>query len=376
LSLTIEHTLTAEEKISDHSAFTSLFREALLKAHELNASDIHIEPSFKELLIRIRVNGDLFTFKSLEKDYQLSFIQEVKRLCNLSIAISNRPQDTRVTLPSWNLALRVNSTPTLFGEKIVLRLLDMRTSFNIDDTGLDKSTKDQLLKAAQVKNGVLIVSGPTGSGKTRTLFSLLNSLDKKKKNIVTLEDPVEYTFEGINQIEIKSPLTFADGLRAILRQDPDIILVGEIRDFETADLCFKAAATGHLVISTLHANSAAKAIERLKNMGVDEYMIESNLNFSAAQRLVQKLCPHCSVKVSKDEVIKILGQEIEGIFRKKGQGSCHHCKGNGVSGRLPIMEHLSKNDFQSGKSSKGLRDHYLDLAKTQIVDITEVMNYE
>lgn len=376
MSLTIEHIKTSEEKIIEPSAFTSLFRESLFKAHELNASDIHIEPSFSELTIRIRVDGDLFTFKTLEKNYQLSFIQEVKRLCNLSIAISNKPQDSRINLPSWNLALRVNSTPTLFGEKIVLRLLDMTTSFDLEDTGLDQFTKESLLDAAKAKNGVIIVSGPTGSGKTRTLFSLLNSLDKKKKNIVTLEDPVEYTFSGINQIEIKPPLTFADGLRAILRQDPDIILVGEMRDYETADLCFKAAATGHLVISTLHANSAKKVVERLQNMGVDQYMIDSNLNFSAAQRLVQKLCPHCSVDVNKEEIRAILSNDIEGNFKKKGNTNCNHCDSTGVMGRVPIMEYLTKDDLEKSKTNKRLKDHYLDLAKKQIVDITEVTNYE
>lgn len=376
MSLTIENIQTSEEKIIEPSAFTSLFRESLLIAHELHASDIHIEPSFNGLTIRIRDNGDLFTFKTLEKNYQLSFIQEVKRLCNLSIAISNKPQDSRVNLPTWNLALRVNSTPTLFGEKIVLRLLDMTTSFDLNDTGLDQFTKSSLLDAAKVKNGVIIVSGPTGSGKTRTLFSLLNSLDKKKKNIVTLEDPVEYTFSGINQIEIKSPLSFADGLRAILRQDPDIILVGEMRDHETADLCFKAAATGHLVISTLHANSAKKVVERLQNMGVDQYMIDSNLNFSAAQRLAQKLCPHCATDVNKEELEVILGKDIEGNFKRKGNIQCHHCDSTGVMGRIPIMEFLTKDDLENNKTNQTLKDHYLDLAKKQIVDITEVTNYE
>lgn len=379
MSLTIAKIKTSEEKISHEGAFSSLFRESLLKAVELNASDIHIEPSNHKLLIRIRVNGDLFTFKSLDKDYQLSFIQEVKSLSNLSIAISNRPQDSRISLPSWNLALRVNSTPTLFGEKIVLRLLDMKTKFNLADTGLDSSTQVNLLKACKNQNGVIIVSGPTGSGKTRTLFSLLNSLDKKRKNIVTLEDPVEYTFEGINQIEIKHPLTFSDGLRAILRQDPDIILVGEIRDFETADLCFKAASTGHLVISTLHANNAYKVVERLTNMGIDPYLIESNLNLSAAQRLVQKICPHCSISVSKKDLYQYIQIDLDGNFKTIGSG-CKRCENTGVIGRMPMMEYLTKEDLKISidKNNKfvSLYENFLSLAKKGLVDIKEVYQYE
>ena len=358
--LTIEYKETSEEKIQNCAPYTSLFRDALKEAHRLSASDIHIEPVADGLQIRIRVNGDLFTYKSLGFDHRQSFIQEVKRLSNLSIAISNRPQDSRLSLPTWKLALRVNSTPTLYGEKVVLRLLDMTTDFDLATVNLSENIVDDLKVAAQEKNGVIIVSGPTGSGKTRTLFSLLNSLDKERKNIVSLEDPVEYTFKGINQIEIKEPLSFADGLRAILRQDPDVILVGEIRDYETADLCFKAAATGHLVISTLHANSAVKVIERLRNMGVEDYMINSNLKFSAAQRLVKKLCQACSIEA--------------GNGRSRNPHGCRYCK-NGISGRVPVMEYLTKDELSNDDKlvpKVTLAQEYMKKASKGLIDIKEV----
>ena len=378
MQLTIEYKQTNEEKIASCGPYTSLFREVLQEAKRESASDIHIEPQATGLAIRIRINGDLFTHKILPRDYRQSFIQEVKRLCDLSIAVSNKPQDSRLSLPSWKMALRVNSTPTLYGEKIVLRLLDMTTDFDLESINLSEDVASDLKNSANEKNGVIIVSGPTGSGKTRTLFSLLNSLDKEKKNIISLEDPVEYTFNGINQIEIKDSLSFADGLRAILRQDPDVILVGEIRDFETADLCFKASATGHLVISTLHANSSVKVIERLKNMGVEEYMIESNLKFSAAQRLVKRICPSCSKK-AKDQVVRQIQAlapfVFKGDFRKTNPKGCPKCK-NGIIGRIPLMEYLTKSELsdQTVKPKKSLLDECILKAKNGLIDYEEVLN--
>ncbi len=374
--ITIEHRQTNEEKLSAIAPYTSLFRDALKEAHRLLASDIHIEPTTDGLQIRIRVNGDLYTYKELGVEHRQSFIQEVKRLSNLSIAISTRPQDSRLSLPSWNLALRVNSTPTLYGEKIVLRLLDMTTDFDLSTTSLSDDVITDLKIAATEKNGVIIISGPTGSGKSRTLFSLLNSLEKKTKNIVSLEDPIEYIFKGISQIEIKKSLSFADGLRAILRQDPDIILVGEIRDFETADLCFKAAATGHLVISTLHANSSTKVIERLKNMGVDEYMIQSNLKFSAAQRLVKKLCSYCAFVPNKEDLSNNPAFNLSSVRTQNHQG-CSHCT-NGITGRLPVMEYLTKNelkDAQNLKPKRSLRQECLNKANQGLIDYKEVLAY-
>ncbi len=378
--LTFEHRESSEDKIKNIAPYTSVFREALIKAKEINASDIHIEPNIEGLNIRLRVNGDLFSYKSLVKDHRQSFIQEVKRLSNLSIAISNRPQDSRLSLPSWNLALRVNSTPILYGEKIVLRLLDMTTEFDLDSTDLSSDVINDLKLATKSKDGVIIISGPTGSGKTRTIFSLLNSINKEKKNIVTLEDPIEYTFKGINQIEINKNLSFANGLRAILRQDPDVILVGEIRDYETADLCFKASATGHLVISTLHANSAIKVIERLKNMGVEDYMINSNLKFSAAQRLVKKLCPFCSLEASKNKILeneRFAALKVNNL-RTKNLNGCSKCQ-NGIIGRLPVMEYLTDHELAKKeilRPKKSILDEYIVKANNGLIDFKEVQYCE
>ncbi|MCP3930866.1 MAG: Flp pilus assembly complex ATPase component [Oligoflexia bacterium] len=375
-NLTIEYKETNEEMLSNKSPYTSLFRDSLKKALEVKASDVHIEPLVDGLNIRIRQNGDLLIFKNLEKEHRQSFIQEVKRLSNLSIAISNKPQDSRLSLPSWNLSLRVNSTPTIYGEKIVLRLLDMTTDFNLETSNLSQNAISDLESAAKEKNGVIIVSGPTGSGKTRTLFSLLNSLDRKKLNIVSLEDPVEYTFKGINQIEIKKSLSFADGLRAILRQDPDVILVGEIRDHETADLCFKAAATGHLVISTLHANSATKVVERLMNMGVEEYMLRSNLKFSAAQRLLKKVCPHCSSDSSKDEVDQLNNELMINLTRLRQRSSgCNYCS-EGIIGRIPVMEYLTKDEINNNSSPRrSFLNELEEKASLGVIDKMEVINF-
>ena len=375
-NLTIEHKETNEEMLRNKTPYTSLFRDSLKKALETKASDIHIEPLVDGLNIRIRQNGDLTTFKTLGKEHRQSFIQEVKRLSNLSIAISNKPQDSRLSLPSWKLSLRVNSTPTIYGEKIVLRLLDMTTEFDLISSNLSESAINDLTVAAKEKNGVIIVSGPTGSGKTRTLFSLLNSLNRKKLNIVSLEDPVEYTFKGINQIEIKKSLSFADGLRAILRQDPDVILVGEIRDQETADLCFKASATGHLVISTLHANSANKVIERLMNMGVEEYMVKSNLKFSAAQRLLKQTCPYCSKNLDKEAIEKVNTEFNLNLSSLKERGSgCEKCS-EGIIGRIPVMEYLTKEEINNNNTLR--RSFLIELeekASSGVIDKTEVINF-
>ncbi len=350
--------------ISTASPYASLFMDAISYAKANHISDIHVEPTADGVLLRMRMNGDLQDWKKLPLDYRQSFIQEVKRLSQISIAISNKPQDARLSLPHLKLALRVNSTPMLYGEKIVLRLLDLETTFDFSTSNLDPLCVSEIVKATQYKNGVMIFSGPTGSGKTRTLYTILNSLEKQKKNIVTLEDPIEYTFERINQIEINEKnISFSDGLRAILRQDPDVILVGEIRDSETADLCFKAASTGHLVLTSLHANSATKVIDRLLNLGVEKYMIESNLRFSAAQRLVKKLCPHCSLPHEGDEFLKTTNHN-----------GCDHCN-QGVIGRLPILEYLTREElnFNSPLTPKeSLQEATLKLARQGLVDATEV----
>ena len=339
--------LRDERAVGTDGPYLSLFRDILDIAQKEGASDIHIQPERNFVEIRLRVNGDMEVIKRLGVEHRQSFINETKRLCDLSIAISGEAQDGRVSLPTRKLDLRTSLIPTQYGEKIVLRLLDLSREFNLDHSGLDGGVVTELREALRAKNGVVIVSGPTGSGKTTLLYTLLCALDRVEKNVITLEDPIEYSIAGLTQVQVTPKLSFAKALRSILRQDPDVILVGEIRDTETADLCVKAASTGHLVLSTLHANSAAEAVARLLNLGVDRYMLRSCLRFSAAQRLVKKLCPRCALtapvsarallselclqrnfRVSKDADLRVRNME-----------GCADCR-KGVIGRIPVLEYL------------------------------------
>lgn len=332
-SLKIEVHATDDQKIQGLDPYTSLFRDTILTAKAMGASDIHIQPSREGVDIRLRVNGDMLTWKQLGQDHRRSLINEVKRLTGLSIAISGKAQDGRISYQAWQLDLRASLLPSQWGEKIVLRLLDLTRKFELSELGFDPGTHQDLIQALSAKNGVLIISGPTGSGKTTTLYTLLCALDRYAKNIITLEDPIEYGIPGLTQVQITKKLSFADALRSVLRQDPDIILVGEIRDAETADLCIKAAATGHFVLSTLHANGAGEVISRLMNLGVDPHMLKSVLRFSAAQRLVKKLCAKCSHPL-----------ETASPYKKRNPLGCESCH-QGITGRLPILEYMKASQI-------------------------------
>lgn len=331
-----------------NTPYEALFRDMIVSARAAGASDIHIEPTRDSVHIRFRIFGELAPpWKELSIDHRESFITEVKRISHLSIGMSGRPQDGRMSFPNLTLDARVNLLPTLYGEKIVFRLLRSDQNFSIDALFFPPRTTLDLKEAMRHKNGVILISGPTGSGKTTTLYSLLSALDKRKNNVVTLENPVEYTLPGINQVEIGDKISFASALRAVLRQDPDVIFVGEIRDEETSALAFSAAATGHLVLSTIHANGAAEVVTRLLMLGVEKYLLKENLRFSCAQRLLQRLCPACSksppsevVKEIAENIRSFLGKEVDGRnFRIVGDG-CDRCKG-GVIGRLPILEYMT-----------------------------------
>ncbi|MGK5086980.1 GspE/PulE family protein, partial [Bdellovibrionota bacterium FG-2] len=351
--LRVESKATDEQKIGASDPYTSLFRDTILAARTLGASDIHIQPSRDGLDIRFRVNGDMSTWKTLSLEHRRSFINEVKRLTNLSIAISGRAQDGRTSFKSWQLDLRASLLPSQYGEKIVLRLLDLTRNFDLSSLGFDPETHNDLLQALQSKNGVIIISGPTGSGKTTTLYTLLCALDRSTRNIITLEDPIEYGIEGLTQVQVSPKLTFAEALRSVLRQDPDVILVGEIRDAETADLCIKAASTGHLVLSTLHANGAAEVVGRLINLGIDPYMLKSVLRFTSAQRLVKRLCPSCSIPgtcdagkfFEKASDLKLrAGAGID--YRKREPNGCPQCQ-SGIKGRVPVLEYMRAQHIKS-----------------------------
>ena len=381
-----------DQKIADADPYTSLMRDALLSAKYLGASDIHLQPSRDGLEIRFRVHGEMMTWKVLGLDHRQSFLNEAKRLCNLSIALSGRPQDSRVSFQAWQLDLRASLLPSQYGEKIVLRLLDLTRRFEFSELGFDRETLSDLEEALGSKHGVLLISGPTGSGKTTTLYTLLCHLDRKGQNILTLEDPIEYGIEGLTQVQVSSKMSFADALRAVLRQDPDVILVGEIRDKETADLCVKAANTGHLVLSTIHANGASEVIGRLLNMGIDSYLLRSCIRLSAAQRLVKRLCPKCS-RAPPASLRKQLSEVLLAKRIRLSQGAnlktvnhegCEHCR-QGFIGRAPILEYMKKPEIQrfidEGLDSEPVLNRRLSqaceaLAEKGEIDAQEILKIE
>jgi type IV pilus assembly protein PilB len=311
-------------------------------AVRLGASDIHIEPRANCLEVRLRVDGVLQTWKELPKDLQDPVAVRIKVLADLDINEKRLPQDGRIaiTMPGKSFDLRISSLPVLYGEKIVMRLLDRSMSVRplqgLDFSPHNQETFEELIRQPL---GLVLVTGPTGSGKTTTLYSALNVLRSKATNIVTCEDPVEVNMEGINQSAVneKVGLTFARQLRAILRQDPDIILVGEMRDQETAEIAFRAAMTGHLVLSTLHSNDAPTSVTRLIDMGVPPFLIASGLVGMAAQRLVRRLCVRCRRQAPPTpRQAALLGiSDADPIWQPAG---CSECEGTGYKGRIGVHE--------------------------------------
>jgi len=319
----------------------------MVQAIRENASDIHIEPFQKSLKLRYRVDGDLAPAESPPKALQLAITSRIKILAGLNIAERRVPQDGRfrIKVMGKEVDLRVSILPTSHGEKIVIRILDKTAlTGSIDTMGIDEETLLKFRKAIDAPHGMILVTGPTGSGKTTTLYSVLQELNNPQYNIVTVEDPIEYELNGVNQVSVRNDigLDFASALRSILRQDPDIVMVGEIRDNETADIAVKAALTGHQVLSTLHTNDAAGAITRLDDMGIEPFLISSSMLMTCAQRLVRKICTNCREEfMPEPEIFTRLGVEpkAESVFYR-GSG-CDRCKGRGYLGRLAIIEALT-----------------------------------
>ncbi len=318
----------------------------IAKAIKMKASDIHVEPYEKDIRIRYRVDGILIEVKKMPKILINGLLSRIKIMASLDIAERRLPQDGRfrIKLAGRYVDFRVSTMPTVYGEKAVLRILD-RSSVNLNLTtlGFDEGALEKLNKCIKSPYGIILVTGPTGSGKSTTLYSVLNVLNTPEVNISTAEDPVEYELGGINQVQCKSEigLNFASALRSFLRQDPDIIMVGEIRDGETSEIAIKAALTGHLVFSTLHTNDAPSSIHRLINMGVEPFMISASLLMVQAQRLVRRVCPQCKEDDEEAErLLKALGIDKE-EHRKtrfyRGRG-CDHCNGTGYKGRAAIYE--------------------------------------
>ena len=318
----------------------------LLQALKEKASDIHIEPFEKTIKLRYRVDGNLVEASSPPKSLQLPMASRIKILAGLDIAERRLPQDGRfrIRIAGKEIDLRISFLPTIYGEKIVIRLLDKGAlSGSVQSLGLDERTYGIFKAAVDAPHGMILLTGPTGSGKTTTLYSVLQELNSPEYNIVTVEDPVEYQLAGINQVAVRPEvgLTFANALRSILRQDPDIVMIGEIRDQETADIAVKAALTGHQVLSTLHTNDAAGAISRLDDMGIEPFLISSSVLLTCAQRLVRRICTNCKEEfVPEPEVFEKLEiSDMIGETFYRGAG-CDRCKGRGTSGRAAILEVL------------------------------------
>ena len=318
----------------------------LVQALKDRASDIHIEPAEKSVRLRYRLDGNLVEASGPPKSLQLAIASRIKILAGLNIAERRIPQDGRfrIRVSGKEVDLRISFLPTVYGEKIVIRILDKGAlTGSIDNLGLDEQTLVGFKRAIDAPHGMILVTGPTGSGKTTTLYSVLSELNKPEYNIVTVEDPVEYQLPGINQVAVKADvgLDFSSALRSILRQDPDIVMIGEIRDNETADIAVKAALTGHQVLSTLHTNDAAGAITRLDDMGIEPFLIASSVLLTCAQRLVRRICPNCKEEFTPEpEMFSRLGIESgEGDTFFQGSG-CERCKQRGYLGRAAIMEVL------------------------------------
>jgi general secretion pathway protein E len=346
----IEETADLLDDTSD-APVIKLVNLMLSQAVRDNASDIHIEPFKDRVKIRKRVDGILYDMFSPPKHVQAKLVSRVKIMAKMDIAERRLPQDGRIEIriADKNIDLRVSSLPTAFGERVVMRLLDKsNVLLSLEDLGMSRRDLDILLKLIKAPYGIILVTGPTGSGKTTSLYSALSILNTADVNIITVEDPIEYQINGISQMQVnaKIDLTFANGLRTIVRQDPDIILVGEIRDMETAEMAIQAALTGHLVFSTLHTNDAASAVTRLIDMGVEPFLVSSSVNAIMAQRLVRQICPHCRESYTPSrEYLEQLGlpEEFEDAVLYRGRG-CAECLHTGYQGRLGIYELMILSD--------------------------------
>lgn len=330
----------------------------IIQAVADGASDIHFEPIEGGLVqVRYRIDGELMTVPAPPPELYIPTISRIKILARLDIAEKRLPQDGSIvmSIENRNIDFRVSSLPTIYGEKVVIRILDKGVvPLDLDQLGINKHSLEDFKVALSKPYGLILVTGPTGSGKTTTLYACLNYVNDICKNIITLEDPVEYKLSGINQVSVRAEigLDFASGLRAFLRQDPDVIMLGEIRDSETAEMSAQAALTGHLVLSTLHTNNAIQSLDRLVNMGIERVMISSSLLLIVAQRLVRKLCVECKEEYQPDSsVCEHFGIDVGiKIFKPKG---CVACNGNGYRGRIPLHETLLLDDGIRTLISKG-----------------------
>jgi general secretion pathway protein E len=370
-----------------------LLNAVLAESLKENASDIHIEPYEKEALVRFRLDGVLRTVLTPSVQIAPLLISRIKVMSKLDIAERRLPQDGRmsVRLGGRSIDLRISTMPSSHGERVVMRLLDKDAGkLQTADLGMPAETKQELEELVSRPHGIILVTGPTGSGKTTTLYAALQQMDRQERNIMTVEDPVEYDLPGISQtqINLRAGMTFARGLRAILRQDPDVILIGEIRDGETAEIATQASLTGHLVLSTLHTNTAAGAITRLQDLGVDSFLLASTVRGIVSQRLMRKLCPQCRQEVEADEYQRGLLKLDAGamIYQSKG---CSECNNTGFAGRQALFElvtvdaplqsliHENAGEIELEESIRqrvpSIRDAGFELVRQGVTTVEEVL---
>jgi general secretion pathway protein E len=394
-------TLHDVERLKDLASGAPVIRLAnqlIARAVEMRASDIHIEPREHRLAIRYRIDGALQDMEAPAPAMGPALVSRLKIMARLDIAERRLPQDGRIRIPvrGRQIDMRVSTVPTIHGENVVLRVLD-RASIELEfaKLGFDAALEERYLALLEQPNGILLVTGPTGSGKTTTLYTSLRHLNVPDKKLFTVEDPVEYQLDGVSQIEIKPQigLTFAHILRSILRQDPDIVMIGEIRDVETAEIAIQAALTGHLVLSTLHTNSAAGTVTRLLDMGVADYLLTSTINGILAQRLVRRLCEHCREGFAPlPELLPQLGlapEAADSVMLYRGRG-CATCRGTGYHGRVCIVEMMpittalrrlilsraETQEIEAAAIAEGMRTMFksgLELALAGTTTVEEVM---
>ena len=353
---------SASEMYASTASIVDLIDSIIAEAISMNASDIHVEPYESLFRVRFRIDGYLTEQGHIPLDKKAAVISRLKVMAAMDIAEKRRPQDGRIQydISGRSVDIRVSTLPTNFGEKVVLRLLDKeRQKLHLDQLGFEDAALSRFSHILSSPYGIILVTGPTGSGKTTTLYAALNELNSQERNIVTVEDPIEYAIEGINQSRVRADLgyTFAAALRTLLRQDPNVIMVGEIRDRETAEIAVRASLTGHLVLSTLHTNDACTAIMRLVDMGIEPFLLASSLRLVIAQRLVRKICPECGkhTEMPKDRLDRLMGRS--GIKKlsdisdcpptwRMGDG-CAACHQSGFRGRIALFE-LLEIDSQIG----------------------------
>jgi len=380
LKVEIKKELKGEEVAGEESAVVRLIKFIIKSSIEQNASDIHIEPTEDEALVRIRIYGTLYEKWDLEEDVYNALNSRIKLEAGMDVSEKRKPQDGAFSMEidGNHFDFRISTLPTVWGESIVIRILDKRNILKrLDDIGISEKNLELLRNALKKPNGIFLVTGPTGSGKSTTLYASLNEIAGIEKKVITVEDPVEYKLKGIQQVQVnpKVGLTFANTLRSILRQDPDIIMIGEIRDLETLEIAIKAALTGHLVLSTLHTNDAISAVSRMIDMGAESYMVAAALVGVEAQRLVKKNCPYCiSPYKPSDAYLEPIKHLLppNAIFYK-GKG-CERCNMTGFIGRTLVTEiflvdeklesliskNKDKTELNEYLKSKGYRNMFYD----------------